>query len=271
MRRLLVCIILGIATFHGAVSWAATPWEDYVKLKENYYLFDNQKADRITCQIVTPSLDPANLQESLKPIEKNIKIFENLSDFKVTYSKKNRLIFTVPHFEVFIVSPETADDLKQLEYTVKNFNQSAEGMIQGLVQTIEGILEEFMLLQKDKISDLEVSINGPETIVKYKEHGASNVDVYCGNKRKSLSSKPGLDIDGEDEFENINGKLFLLKSISHIKQGDNISDLNLTIQHKNIDKNIFPDGFEVQMHITNATINLDAKIMVTFNQCKIEQ
>ncbi len=271
MQRWLGCfIIIGIIALHVPVSSAITPWEDYVKLKKNYYLFDDQKVERVTCHIEVSTLDPKKMIEPLKPIEKNIKIKENISDFSVTYSRNNGITFTVPHFEVFIVSPDTAEDLKQLEATVKNFNQNADGAIQGLVQAIDGILDEFMLPKKESISDLEISHNGIETTVKYKRRGASGVDVYSGNQTKSHASMPGLDLDATDEFESINGKLILSESSTQMRQGETNMDGRLIVQHTDFGKIIFPTLFKQKMHISNPNFNVDMDFAIILDKCTIE-
>ncbi|GBE41240.1 hypothetical protein BMS3Bbin09_01131 [bacterium BMS3Bbin09] len=271
MKRFLCHIIIfGIIVIQGSVSWANTPWEEFNKLKENYYLFDYQEVDSVTCRIVAPSLDPKKMSEPLKPIEKNIKIVENIGDFKVTYSRDNGLTFVVPRFKAFIVSPETAEDLKQLEYSVNSFNQSTEGAIQGLVQSIEGILDEFMLPKKESVSDLQVSNNGSETTIKYNRRGASHVDVYSGNMRKTNANMPGLELESHDVFENIKGKLFLSKSSINIKQGETTIDSKVVIQPKDLGRIFFPMFIEQKVHISNPNFNMDADLALTFDQCKVD-
>lgn len=263
-------VILWIVTLHVDISCASTPWENFNNLMGNYYLFDYQKVDQITCRITSSTLDRVKLREPLRPIENNIRIEENISDFRVTYSQKNGITFTEPRFEVFAVNSATADELKQLEASVMNFNQGVERVIKGLVQAIEGILDEFMLPKKDSISDLEISTNTLETIVKYKRRGASLIVVYTGNTRKTHSSMPGLYLDSEDEFDSVKGKLILTKSKMHMNQGDNKIDINLNIKHKDMSAIIFPSIIEQQLHIINPNMNMNAEFTITFDKCNIE-
>lgn len=272
MRRLLACLIsFGIVAFQSTLSSAASSWDELEKLLGKYYLFDNQKVDRVTCRIFTPTLDPVVLRQSLKPAENMLKLEENLADFKVFYTPKNGITFNIPTVKVSLKSPpEKEDDRKKLETGVQQMNMGYQISIQGIVQGVEGVLTEFVMPKKDSISDLTVAKGDAGTTVEYVQEGTNIKIMYSGSTRKTHSEGSGNSGSSFDRYDTVNGKYYLSTSKVHALQGSTVLDGAITIQREDLGKIIFPSAIltKVEMSDMGMRLNVDSNVFLT--DCTVE-
>ena len=70
----------------------ADSWDEYSDfMQKNFYYLNAKKVHSVSCRVQVSSLDDTmkKVRSSLKSIETSIRIFENLSDFRVQWSSES--------------------------------------------------------------------------------------------------------------------------------------------------------------------------------------
>jgi hypothetical protein len=256
-----------IAAFPSFLS-AADPWDAYSQLRAKYYFFNDQEIDHVSCRVVVSTLEPAKIREQLKPLGDKVKIEENVKDFKVIYSKKDGVKFAVPHFEVTLLSTEGAKDPKRMEDGVKMINNGVLMQIRGTMQTVDGVLSDFIFPAKGTLENLEVTTAGGTTTVKYGKDGEYSTKTYSGKTGKVVEKTSSYDLESSEEFAELKGKLAPAKSTGVMHQGDTTIETTTVLKYRDLGKLFFPSAIEQHVRMTGPGQQQEADVKTYLEDCE---
>jgi hypothetical protein len=269
-RSIIITIAAGlIAAFPSFLS-AADPWDAYSQLRARYYFFDDQEVEQVSCRVVVPTLDPAKLREQLKDLGDRVKIDENINNFKVIYSKKDGVKFVVPHFELTLLSTEGAKDPKGLEGGLEKINHGILAQIKGTMQTVDGVLDDFIFPAKGSLENLEVTTANGITTVKHAKNGESFTKTYSGKTGKVVAKTQSYDLESNEEFTDLKGKLAPSKSVTIMHLGGTVIETTTVLKYRDLGKIFFPSAIEQHVRQSDAGQKQEADVKTLLEDCEVK-
>jgi len=261
-------VVLNLAfSFFITSPSLADDWNNFNRLMDKYYFLDDQPVTEITCHVSVSSLN--NIRTQLKPIEEKVEVDEDINTFSVTYKKGEGITTSKPHFMVSLKTTEDVANPEQVKRGVETINIGAADQISGVIDVIEGQLDELIRPKKEKISDLKVKASKGTTTVEYTKDKKQFREVYLGDSRKVFIKDPNnsMVIKSSDTFTLIAGKRALSKSDMKLTLGDMATTMKMAILYKQVGTVSFPSLLDQQAHIENPSFKADANFSINLDQC----
>ena len=269
-KSITVTVLVLLSIIAPSTVMAADGWEAYRQLMGNYYSLENQRIESVTCRVALSTLDPGKFREQLEPFGDKLVLYENLSDFKVTYSRKDGITFVEPHFDAVLISTEGAADPNRVEVGVKMINEGARMQIQGAMETIKALLDDFVPPKREALADVQVSSSEGTTTVKYRKGETTYHEVYVGKNKKTVTKTSGIETEASEELMELDGKLATAKGTIRLQQGGNIMNMTVAVQYQDLGSLFFPSVLDQQIQMSGPNLKQEVTMSISFTDCQTE-
>ncbi|MGB5983900.1 MAG: hypothetical protein WBG37_01245 [Desulfobacterales bacterium] len=211
----------------------------------------------------------AELQAQFKSTGNKFEVKENFDEFRLTYTRGKGLSFNLPYFEVSLVSQEGIKDRNTAETGMQMMRDGAKQVIQGVVQALEGIFNEYELPDANKIENVEVVKNGSESRISFEQEGVKVTKICNDTHCETSVIQPPSQINSDEDYERVNGKLVIKFAISTIKQNQSMTiDAQTAIEYQNIGGVLFPAVIKTKSEVTLPSVKQEGRISIHLKNCK---
>lgn len=261
------CIAASLLAIHSSPS-VADNWNEYLHLVQRYYFLDDQPVANVECRIT--SVPGGNeIKAQLKPIEKYIRVSENLDEFKVKYKKGVGVSVVEPKLVVTIGSTEGLSDtqLQRVQSGASSINRGAEQIFAAMKKIVEATVERYLLPRREEFVNLKVTESGRGALVEYTSGGENTKEEHSSDKVRLYSSSPLGEAEYVKYLSPLEDRLAISKVVLSGRMGDIKVTSESTIQFQKLDKLSFPFMVEEHSHLSGPSTNTDIRYSVKFDQC----
>jgi len=250
----------------------ASPWDEYSEFMNQFYYLDKQNFNNISCdvEVSTISNNLAQLRAQLKPLEDRIKIVENLSDFRISFTRENGLEISMPSFDVKLISEEGIADRERVEAGIQMMKDGMRYQIDGAAQTIEGLFEEYSSPREGSINIKKMTREKDGVHILYEKDGAEVTKIYSGNTLKLSAIDSMHEVRSEETFEKAGGKLIVKSATAQVKQGPNTIGHDMSVEYQSIRSVVFPAKVTSRSTIITQDARQEGLFDIRFVNCRVD-
>jgi len=273
MKLSKIFVLLLIIAFLVPTVAAANDWDEYLKLRSQYYNLDEQDFNTITCSVDLDLLNKmlAALDQQLSPLKDNLSIVKDMDNFTLVYSKANGLKLNRPTLDIIITSDEGLADPERAKKGINMIKMGFDTMLSGIEMELSGIFDEYVTPSKEDFDDFVLTPGEGEYAVSYSQKGSSTSMTIKGATTEitivDANSKSHIIAAYEKSDD---GKLILNKADSTVKQpvGDLTSTLLLIYQK--VGSVTFPKSITSSVVQVMQGVRQEGQTTVTLTDCKAE-
>jgi len=258
---LLVSVLLVLSYAESAL-----PADSYLEFMQQFYHFDDQQFEQVTCQVVVPEF--ATLRDQMKLLENKVAVKEDFDQFRLTYTKGKGLSFNLPSLEVSLLSEEGIRDRSKVEAGMRMMKNGAENVVMGVVQTLEGLFKEYERQDRNGIKNVKVAKNGSGTQISYEKEGAKITSICTDRHCKTSVVQPLAQIDSDDEYEKVDNKLVVKSSTSSIKQSQSTIHAQVTIEYQKVNGVLFPSTITANSEMVLPNMKQEGRLSILLKECR---
>ncbi len=221
-------------------------WDAFRAFKSRFYVLDEQPFDSIACAIEASNLDLDPIRQSLRPVQKSVRIDENLSAFRMEYRRNRGLSFTVPALRISMVTDEGVPDREKLQLYIDLVTQAFSSQVEQVTALLEGVFEDYQLPrpQRIQIQNFTELVEGGATYTLPKD-GRTSVHTYQSQKLRSMETGEGVTIESQLQYTILWGKLILRQANAHIVTPEGANDIIIDVHYGSIATITFPSKLGV--------------------------
>ncbi|MCD4818294.1 MAG: hypothetical protein K8S23_06350 [Candidatus Cloacimonetes bacterium] len=198
-------IIFSLLFFMSLAFLLSNDWKEYRDIKQSFYKIDQNAFNLIECtlsvDVLNNFLEPLN--EQVKPILDNLKIEENIDEFRFLYSKKDGFKFEKPILHITLISEEGISDLE----TVKDGMQLVESgfamTVDGLCQQIESIFSNLIEAKETDVDITEILKEDNSLIIKYNSEEGSTIEIINDKTILTTTISPQYKTNSKEIYKEI--------------------------------------------------------------------
>lgn len=250
----------------------ASEWEEFLKLKEQYYHLDKQQFEEISCDIKTPLIKNMieQIKKQLAPLQDKIEIKENLSSFSLTYSPLSGLKISNPEFKVNLKTKKGFADPERVNNGIRMMENGFKQQIMGMKSQLIGIFEEFFYPKKENYQNIAVTRNPKGVTVRYKRKNNEFKEFYSGNtvevEQKTLSAV----FKAKQLYEkNPVGKLILKQAHVNVSRAPGNIEMDILVEYQKVRHITFPEHINVNFRQTIQSITQNGQWTISLTNCNL--
>lgn len=215
----------------------ADNWKEYCKIQEDFYKVDQNTFNSIECKLEVNMINGLieTMKVQLNPLKENLKIVENLEDFKFIYSKENGMVFEKPTLKIKIISEENISDINGVKQGIQQMEVGFIQTVDGACQQIESIFAGLLKTKKDDIYITKININDNYTIVEYTDEEGSSIETIADNVITTLTTSQHGKIDSKSYYQKTsNNKLIINRAEVSMHNFGIEMDLSVELTYLNL-------------------------------------
>jgi len=248
-------------------------WNKYLNVMDRFYDLNKQEFSNISCNIDVPATNALvkQLRTEIEPMKDKVEIKENLSDFRLNYSKPNKVNISYPSFDIVIISEEGMADPAKVKKGIEQVKAGIKQQLEGYGMQLQGILEGFDSSQKSKYKIKEIKDDGKSYKAAYEKDGSNFTETYSHNQRKvKQTSKNGDEITSTEDYKDIaNNKLLLTNAQANIKNAMGNMEMNMKLSYEEIKAVLFPTHINGHFKQTMQTIKQEGEFDIYLKSCTL--
>lgn len=277
LKRVIFLVLLQIS----CITYSADEWDKFNDLSAQYYYLDDQKFNKISCQINVPILKQMidKMIEQFAPIQEKIEIKYDLSKFRMTFDRISGLKFIDPEFQIRFLTKKGMVDYTKAEKGINDVRNVMKKAVEAFKVIITDTLGNYLRLKKQQFQNLDVKIKdiGGKTIIEYQNGGVNFLETSYGNivEIKETTSS-GAEILTKQIFEKtLNDKYIIqYEEISLTKPLEfgsqkKISNSDTSIKYQNINNIIFPKEINSVANLILQSIPTKRLADINFINCHV--
>ena len=274
MKRILIGVIAILCLLvQSKPSLSNDPWNDYEKFLQQFYFLSEQSFEQIECQVVLPEVEQMLNQQSqqLKEASKGAaEIISNLNNFRMTYSKSKGLSFNEPSVEIKVTSEDFIKDRQKFETgkqaIINGYNQT----IKGTIQTIQGVFDDYIEPDKNRISLSSFNLSGERAEYKYKQESMDVTRVCEKNHCTSSSKNAQMDVESDENYDKVGDKLAIQSASATMKQPGTEIHLKTNIKYQQVRDLFFPSSISSDLQMQTSMAKTEGKFDIQFKDVKVK-
>ncbi|MCD4818291.1 MAG: hypothetical protein K8S23_06335 [Candidatus Cloacimonetes bacterium] len=235
-------IIINLLILLSLTLLLSDDWKEYREIKQNFYKIDHSTFNIIECtlsvDILNNFLEP--LKEQINPILANLKIEENIEEFKFFYSKEDGFKFEKPMLCINIISEEGISDLNTVKEGIQLVESGFIMTVDGLCQQIESIFSYLIEAKETEVNITEILKEDNSLTIKYNSEEGSSIETINDKTILTTTISPQYKTNSKEIYKEITSKkLILEKMVTTIKNPSFEMELSVELSYINLSDSLF--------------------------------
>ena len=251
-------VVIIAALLPNSIIGSDSVWKEFLNLREKYYCIDTQKFEKLSCSIEVPLINNLikQMKLQLEPMKNNIEIKENLSEFKLFYTKNSGLTFTDPTIEIIVLNEKGIADMEKFKKGVSQIKTGFNQQINGVKSVIKSIIDDYKYPEKEKFKDLVINNLGDSVIVKYRRENYLFAETYYGQIIKGIQTGNSSTIKYMQKYiRNVDNKLIMEYGTALNQTPIGTVNMNVFVEYQVVSGITFPKHIKSEFEQIIQTIS----------------
>jgi hypothetical protein len=269
MRYFLIAVFLILPT-----SAIADKWDKYVLSMDRFYNLDKQNFESISCDIEVPLTknQVKQLHDQFDQMKDKVELEENLTAFRMTYTKKTGLTFNQPALNIKIISENGMSDPAKVKKGIEMVETGFKHQIDGTIMQLQGLFDGLDTLKKSEYKIKEIKDDGRSYTAEYEKGGNNITEAFLHNQRNVIQiSKNGDKISSTEYYKSINGnnKLLLTGVQADINNAMGNIEMSVTISYEKLKGIFFPTHTSNHIKQVIQTLKQEGQFDIYLRNCTV--
>lgn len=270
MDRRIFCFVFVLSLLIPNLSLSDT-WEDFQEFSNGFYFLDDQNFKSLSCTIALPEFQDM-LNENRNQIQaagKHLLIEENLTDFRLVFSKNGSLIFIKPDLTIQIVETE-APDKDNLETGARMIESGFKTTVDGAVMTLEGLFTSYVRPDRPEYRLESFLRENSKTFIRYEQKGMLTDVVCSGMECTRTILTATADVESNEVYALVDGQKILQTMQGVIKQSQQTIATDLSITYQLVRGLRIPQKVNARATITYPMGTMNGAFSIILKDCQVE-